>query len=567
MEMLGNVTVSVNLNLREPKKMSGRTNLYVVVKVDNMSAKLPIGVNVYSYAWNKKAQMVNVTPSMSEEERAYNIAQNAKIFEVKAKYMQIISYLCSASESMTSNEVFEYIKQEYSEYKNIEVMANSNPIPNRRKATASKLLKKAFERMYGTKENPQVAKGTFVNASGHLKSFLEWLSNNKVSVYDSVAYLKQSTLNEYKMYLEDVNREKGSGSANSIAHKVNLIVSIVNELRGWKECERYNIPMLNKLSQKSYKKNDNTKRIALKKEWLEKVFSNENLTEKEKFFRDIFKMQLESGTRFSDLYKLFVREYDVQEYDGKKCMVVNTQKEGITAVVIVTKEIEELQKKYADGMPYKLNEKSYNKALKSMFENSGVTNEYTYIEDFNGTERKVCARVCDVITNHFARHTFITEKANEGWSFDKLSYCTGHADDAMIRKVYAHLGDNYKVQSVVKESKRVERTKNAEVNESTSSVNELIEKGKSIKEDELLKECKEVLVFLGEKYEDIADIKDIDTLNIMIYVDHHHKLESIGVSTKVVKELYNNANVTLKEKKEALKQVVEKALLKMAESE
>lgn len=457
MEMLGNVKVSVNLNLREPRKMSTRTNVYVVVKVDSMCAKLPIGVNVYSYAWNKKAQMVNVTPSMSEEERVYNIAQNAKIFEVKAKYMQIISYLCSVKDTMTSDEVFEYIKKEYSEFKNIEVMANSNPIPNKRKATASKLLKKAFERLYGTKENPQVAKGTFVNASGHLKAYLEWLSNNKVGIYDSVAYLKQSTMNEYKMYLEDVNREKGSGNANSIAHKVNLIVSLVNELRGWKECERYSIPMLNKLSQKSYKNNNDLKRIALKKEWLEKVFSNNNLTDKEIFFRDVFKMQLESGVRFSDLHKLFVSEYEVQEYDNKKCMVVNTQKEGITAVIIITDEIERLKKKYANGMPYKLNEKSYNKALKSMFENSGVTDEYTYIEDFNGIERKVSARICDNITNHFARHTFITEKAKEGWAFDKLCRCTGHADDTMIKKVYAHLGIEYKVESVVKESKRVER--------------------------------------------------------------------------------------------------------------
>ena len=440
--------------------MSTRTNVYAVVKVDNMSAKLPIGVNVYSYAWNKKTQMVNVTPSMSEEERAYNIAQNAKIFEIKAKYMQIISYLCSASDTMTPNEVFEYIKSQYSEYKNKEVMANSNPIPNKRKATASKLLKKAFERMYGTQDAPQVAKGTFVNASGHLKAFLEWLSNNKVGIYDSVAYLKQSTLNEYKMYLEDVNREKGSGNGNSIAHKVNLIASLVNELRGWAECERYSIPMLNKLTQKSYKKNDkDLKRIALKKEWLKKVFSNENLTDKEKFYRDIFKMQLESGVRYSDLNKLFVGEYDVKEYNNNKCMVVNTQKEGITAVIIVTDEIERLQKKYADCMPYKINEKSYNKALKSMFENSGVTDEYTYIEDFNGSERKVSARICDNITNHFARHTFITGKAKDGWDFDKLSYYTGHSDDAMIRKVYAHLGNDFKVQSVVKEYKRINQTK------------------------------------------------------------------------------------------------------------
>lgn len=462
MEMLGNVKVSVNLNLREPRKMSTRTNVYVVVKVDSMCAKLPIGVNVYPYAWNKKAQMVNVTPSMSEEERAYNIAQNAKIFEVKAKYMQIISYLCSVKDTMTSNEVFDYIKQEYSEFKNKEVMANSNPIPNKRKATASKLLKKAFERKYGTQDAPQVAKGTFVNASGQLKSFIEWLSNNKVGIYDSVAYLKQSTLNEYKMYLEDVNREKGKGNINSIAHKVNLIASLVNELRGWKECERYNIPMLNKVAQNGYKKNDNTnkKRIALKKEWLEKVFSNENLTDKEKFYRDMFKMQLESGVRYSDLNKLFVGEYDVEECDGEKCMVVKTQKERITAVIIITDEIKRLQKKYADGMPYKLREKSYNKALKTMFENSGLTDEYTYIEDFNGRERKATARICDNITNHFARHTFITEKAKEGWPFDRLSYYTGHSDDAMIRKVYAHLGNDYKVQSVVKEYKRINQTNN-----------------------------------------------------------------------------------------------------------
>lgn len=555
MEKLGNVKLSVSLNLREPKKMHGTTPVYIVVKCNNLSTKIASGINVPAYQWNKRTQMIDVCANMTESDRQYNIAANAKIFEVKAKYMQIISYLCSVKDTMTSDEVFEYIKKEYSEFKNIEVMANSNPIPNKRKATASKLLKKAFERLYGTKENPQVAKGTFVNASGHLKAYLEWLSNNKVGIYDSVAYLKQSTMNEYKMYLEDVNREKGSGNANSIAHKVNLIVSLVNELRGWKECERYSIPMLNKLSQKSYKNNNDLKRIALKKEWLEKVFSNNNLTDKEIFFRDVFKMQLESGVRFSDLHKLFVSEYEVQEYDNKKCMVVNTQKEGITAVIIITDEIERLKKKYANGMPYKLNEKSYNKALKSMFENSGVTDEYTYIEDFNGIERKVSARICDNITNHFARHTFITEKAKEGWAFDKLCRCTGHADDTMIKKVYAHLGIEYKVESVVKESKRVERAKNAEVNDDSSSVNELIS------------ECHKVLVFLGANYEDIESITDIDKLLPMCYYDYVKEFERLGFDLYTIKRVFNTPNKTLKEKKEELQRIVNYAKERMAESE
>ena len=60
-----------------------------------------------------------------------------------------------------------------------------------------------------------------------------------------------------------------------------------------------------------------------------------------------------------------------------------------------------------------------------------------------------------LISNHFARHTFITFKLREGMSPDKLCYMTGHADDRMIKEVYEHLSKTDKIKAVKKEKERL----------------------------------------------------------------------------------------------------------------
>lgn len=182
------------------------------------------------------------------------------------------------------------------------------------------------------------------------------------------------------------------------------------------------------------------------------------LTDNEKIYREIFTMQLETGVRFSDLNKLFTNHYNIEVEDGVKTEVVKTQKEGITAVIVVNEIIETLQKKYINGLPFALKETKYNKVLKSIFEKSGLTQTYKYITDIAGRKIEKEERLSDIITNHFARHTFITNKVREGWNCDYLCYATGHADDEMIKKVYAHITQNDKVQKVIKEYKRINQT-------------------------------------------------------------------------------------------------------------
>jgi hypothetical protein len=95
MEILNNVKVSLGFNLREPKKTTSKTVLYAVVKLNDKQMKMPIGVSVYSYQWNKKQQICEVNNKMIEEDRINNMLANKKIFGIKGRYMEIINYFCS----------------------------------------------------------------------------------------------------------------------------------------------------------------------------------------------------------------------------------------------------------------------------------------------------------------------------------------------------------------------------------------------------------------------------------------------------------------------------------------
>lgn len=457
MEVLKNVNVSLNLNLREPKKMSGTTNVYAVVKIDGKQMKMPLCINVYPWTWDKRKQEVKVSPTMSEEERAKNIWINEKIWDVKKKYMQIISYLCMVDD-VNADMVENVMKEEFKEFKNNTDMANKNPIIPKRSVTATRLINEGFSLLYGeTIEKRKCAEGTYKNMQISKNAFINYVKDTE-GVYDSVSTLSQKGINAYKSYLEKKAEEEQKGRANNIANCCNVIIRIINELARTDKYDKYGLKELKCFSNRTIEDKEEKKRRALSDKEVNAVMVCNTLTDEEKIYREIFTMQLESGVRFSDLNKLFNNDYSVEFSDGVKTEVVKTQKEGITAVIVVNDTIAKLQQKYINGLPFALKETKYNKTLKSIFEKSGMTQTHIYISDIAGRKIEKEERLCDIITNHFARHTFITNKVREGWNCDYLCYATGHADDEMIRKVYAHITQNDKVQKVVKEYKRINQT-------------------------------------------------------------------------------------------------------------
>lgn len=250
MEVLKNVNVSLNLNLREPKKMSGKTNVYAVIKVNGKQMKMPLCLNIYPWIWDKKQQQVKVSPTMSEEERMNNISINEKIFDVKKKYMQIISYLCMA-EGVNAEMLQNVFKEEFKEFNNNSIMANKNSIVPKRTITATRLINEGFSLLYGDSlENSKCAEGTYKNMQISKNAFINYIKDTK-GVYDSVSTLSQKGLNAYKNYLEKRANENKKGRAISIANRCNVIIRIINELARNEKFEKYGLKELKNFSKKN----------------------------------------------------------------------------------------------------------------------------------------------------------------------------------------------------------------------------------------------------------------------------------------------------------------------------
>ena len=120
---------------------------------------------------------------------------------------------------------------------------------------------------------------------------------------------------------------------------------------------------------------------------------------------------------------------------------------------------------------------------------------------------------------------------------------TGHATDAQIREVYEHLTEKDKGHAVLQELGKIESKQD---NTNNTPSNEI---------EKLINECKDVLMMLGAEYSDVADINDLDTLLVKIYVDYHKRFEDCGISAEQLKEIYNT-KPTFKEKQIALQTLI-----------
>lgn len=541
-----NEQITLNFNLREPKG-NKCTNIYAVVKIDGKQIKMPIGLKINSWQWDKKKQRPHLNYIVSEEEKENAMNVLTKINEINFAFSEWLLYICNNQIGATEKNLKDYFNEQINNK-----MANKNAIPPKRGMTATKLLKVAFESKYGTKEMPKkVKKSSWQGYEKHLQQFINYIKEN-AGVYDSVATLSKKGVYNYRQWLEENARKVGKGDSKTIVQKCNTIILLINEIAVNPNFDHLHINALQPYKfEKSLVKMEDKKRRALTDEEIEKVMKCKLDDEKLNVYRDVFEMQLQSGMRFSDLNKLFTHDYKESEENGQKVEIIMTQKENIAASVIATKEIEELQKKYADGLPIKLNEESYNKAIKKLFELAELTNEETFVIDFLGTKKEEKGRLCDIVSNHWARHTFATNAARNGWDLDVLAYRTGHANSMQLKQVYAHITDEDKAKKVLKVNAQMQGAKKNVVDSEFAYY-----KGKEEKENELIKEAKEALLFLGANYEDIAEKENLDELSVLIYCDYSKKFNEMGIDTRTLKKVFNTPDVTLKEKRQALSNIL-----------
>lgn len=464
METLKNVKLSLNFNLRQPTKQ-GASVIYCVVAINGKQSKVPMGLKVNGWQWDKKKQICRVDSNMVQADQMHNLETNRKLNAIRCAYDELFYYLCGSGDAYTATEIEKEIKDKINSITLTEMAATKRP--PKRTITATTLLKNAFKSLYGDKPSDK-GNNTWKAFNVQLRSYLSYIEQSRKGDTPK-NFLSQVAINDYKNYL----RTTGI-AAKSLNNKVQLIVRLINSIAETSEGVNNGVTMVVYKTIKDSRRTDEMMRRELTQDELDAVMNCDNLTAKEKEYRDFFVVQLACGLRVSDMPKLFTGEYETGEEEGKPCYIVDTQKENITAVVFAVPEITERQKKYKDGFKHlHLNSSGfdgyYNKALKSIFEKAGCNSMEKYFIDNAGRKTQKLEPLYRVINSHYARHTFITQKLREGYSPEKLAYMTGHADDKMIREIYGHLTAIDKAKAAAKEAIRVEGN-NAKSNDNDSEI-------------------------------------------------------------------------------------------------
>jgi len=406
--------ISVNFNLRSPKAKQP-TPLYMVVyyltsEGKAIQAKIPTGKKILPTLWDSRKQqpiMINKGIELTNKQLREQAELTAYITQAR-----ILAY-----QNNFSN--FEILKEKINLKENNEM----SPVTQQfkaatRTAKATKLISEALASYTKDRKIKETSAKQYEKLT---KVFYQWIV--ETNQRDSAKALTQSSFNAFVDYLK----------SNSNPSKVNKVASVIRQIikyiAGTQAGSKYNITPVTFVNVKQVKEE---KKCEILEEEIEAFKAVKVKNNKEQYYKDVFLLQLITGQRISDTLKLIKGDYKVQEGTPYKTIILTTIKRNTTAYITETKEVTELlQAIRANKENETENEKDKSLAyyLKVLFSRASINRLTPSGKPLN-----------KVISSHFARHTFVTQRLREGYNFTQVGKMIGDSP-AMIEKVYGHPTD------------------------------------------------------------------------------------------------------------------------------
>lgn len=482
--------------------------IYAVIYDGREQKKISLSEKVYAPLWDAKRQICKVSSMLTERANQEQMRINKKISGIRFLFEKNLLYICPSE--------MEQIIREY--LNNDENMANENNLVAGRKYSAKKALKDALQ-VY-IKEY-KVEEGTAKNYTSYIVPFMEYIEK---SGRDSINHLKKEGLLKYRTHL--LEEGKSNRRANEYMRYISLIINRV----------MVENPQFHKLGIEEVKitplpNEQREERFALTNEEINKIKKLE-LSNDLALYRDAFILQTMIGWRVSDFQKFI--NGDTKKYNGVEYVIAEkTKKKKLIAHCIITPEIEELRERIK-GLNLITNNNTYNKKLKEIAKKANLDR---IINDGN--------RIYEKITCHIARHTFITSHRADDWSEERIAFFTAHSEGrerGVMAKFYTHLTEEQEIKNYLKKY------------ENDGQNNDLKNNPSNIKEKEM-DDLKRAYAYLGGDFAEVADITNIGELWEYVRLKEHELIEK-GGDIKIIKNLYNVNNKTLKEKKEILQSII-----------
>ena len=410
-----NQLISVNFNLRSPKAKTA-TPLYMVVyyltsEGKAIQAKIPTGRKVHPSLWDSRKQqpiMINKDIDLTNKQLQEQAALTAYIAQAR-----ILVY---SEKNLNFDEIKEKI--------NLKENNDMSPVTQQFKAATrtAKATKLISEALASYTKDRRIKETSAKQYEKNVKVFYQWLVNTNQR--DSAKALTQSSFNAFVEWMK-----AGGDSPQKVNKVASVIRQIIKYIAGRTQGTKYGITPVTYTPIKEVKEE---KKCEILKGEIEAFRNVKVKNDKQQYYKDVFLLQLSTGQRVSDTLKLIKGDYKVQKGTPYNTIILTTIKCNTTSYITETKEVTELLKAIRANKENETEnekDKSLTYYLKKFFTRANITRLTPSGKPIN-----------EVISSHFARHTFVTIKLREGYTYEQVGKMIGDSP-AMIEEVYGHPTD------------------------------------------------------------------------------------------------------------------------------
>ena len=351
--------------------------------------------------------------------------------KLKSEYQNYIYYLCSNNKKFNINILRAKINsivtpslrsRDYSEQNiNFEVTEKDMVKGNIGKTPkATKALDKALKQYIA---DSQIKESTAKIYRLLVGKYKKWIID--VLGVDAMSALKQASFDKYIEYL------KKEGESSNEINKLVVIKKLINNYIA--KGNKYGLTQVVFNTLKDKRLSDDRVKVEILQDEIEKL-ENITLPAEYQLHRDLFMLALYTGQRVSDIQQIAVGGYSRK--DGY--LIVKTIKRGKAAYIPLSKKVEYYLNR-VEGKVKKQSDANFRNKLniniKEIFRLAGIDREIKFKD---AHQKTITAPLYSIISSHFARHTFITRRLREGYSFEEVGKMVGDTG-RVIEKTYSHL--------------------------------------------------------------------------------------------------------------------------------
>lgn len=490
------------------------TTIYAIISNDGKQYKIATDCKILPTLWDGSKAIISTYNN--EETNQANLLINVKLNEFHLAFQ---SKVCTfATHDILFDDVVNELKFNTMAKKKENVLT-----------TATALFNQAFNELSEVKNWKDGSYKKNLSMLNHILDYVKVETANKPS---------NINIDMVDGYFRSIQGK----APQTIKDRICLLLNLINDILSVEtKYKRYGIkPIAKKYKVTDARGEEEKKSCALNNEQV-KAIKNVELKGIEDTIRNLFLLDTMIGQRWSDWAEV-IKSIDLNSKDGLWTYTPTKEnKKFIKATIHITDEVKTIINTLrADD---KLNEvlgystAKVNDTLKKIAAKANLNTPYIYYKAMGKGTEKVETTLDKVISSHWGRHTFITNKLLEGFTPSAISKMSGHADCTMIEKVYSHNREETAKRMILNEKKQLEKTSSVESTNQTE-------------------EYKKIFAMFNVPTIEWAEETDQIELSRIVLRYETIFADKLGWNYKRIKDLFNDSTKTLKEKNEILQRAL-----------